>query len=998
MPQPVWITPAGSLGTIPENIFYQVTVEADGQGQDVFFRMIAGELPDGIQVTRNGIVEGTPKTRVQGTPTEVGRDVTSRFAIRAYTTKVVNGVIVVDRLADRTFEITVTGQDVPEFVTPAGLVASFYDGTEGRVEIEFTDTDPDQQVRVRLFNGQLPPGMVLDPVTGIIAGVIVPLTGPGGTAQAGYDRTQYDQFPYDFTTRSSSRSFQFTLEVTDGVDSNFRTFVIAVYSRDSMTADTTDFTADNTFITADVSPVRTPILLTPPGDLGRVRADNFYAFKFDGTDFDGDPIEYSITVGAGIGFDATGSGYDEFPFDRGAFSLPPGLTINPDTGWFYGYIPDQGATEQTYRFAIQVRKKNNPTVISDFYYFTITIIGQIDTEVTWLTAPDLGTVLNGSISTLYVAATNRGGRILQYRMQSGSDSRLPQGLTLQPTGHITGRVSFNTFALDGGTTTFDVNSRTREGIGETTFDQSFSFTVNAFSSETEQLGLEVSSFVITNAGSGYSSQPTVTISAPPATVNAIQATAGAVSFGPGGVITSIALGNPGRGYLTPPTVIITGGGGTGATAVASMIESDLTNAVSVFRRFTVRVDRYFNAPYQSLYVKCMPPYEDRALITDLVQNQDIIPVELVYRADDPNFGVAQNVTYVHAYGLNAASFDDYVSSLVINHYWKNITLGEIRTAQALDATGAVLYDVVYSEIIDDLVNNSGESVSKQVTLPFPVTLDDDTEVDTVYPNSLINMRDQVVDTVGQISPPLTPALPLWMTSKQADGSVLGFTPAWVIAYVNPGQGGRVAYNIRTQFTQALNSVDFKVDRYEIDRSMTWQWDVDVSDVVLAVTSITGDPLSQVVTVNFVPQPTAPFATNDRIQIQGTSNSRFNGWFNVDTCGLSQLTFRAATAGSSTGGRALGRPAWQEQTPAATTFDQVQQSSTVVTWFNNSGPIVTWRNNSGRIISWVTPPSGIGQEGTIFDGNSTRFITPTVRWVATDSFDKYLVFPRINILQ
>ena len=58
MPQPVWITPPGSLGTIPENIFYQVTVEADGQGQPVFFRVIAGELPDGIQVTRNGIGGG----------------------------------------------------------------------------------------------------------------------------------------------------------------------------------------------------------------------------------------------------------------------------------------------------------------------------------------------------------------------------------------------------------------------------------------------------------------------------------------------------------------------------------------------------------------------------------------------------------------------------------------------------------------------------------------------------------------------------------------------------------------------------------------------------------------------------------------------------------------------------------------------------------------------------------------------------------------------------
>ena len=51
-------------------------------------------------------------------------------------------------------------------------------------------------------------------------------------------------------------------------------------------------------------------------------------------------------------------------------SLPPGLVINPDTGWFYGYIPDQGATEQTYRFAVRVFKANQPAIISGFYFFT----------------------------------------------------------------------------------------------------------------------------------------------------------------------------------------------------------------------------------------------------------------------------------------------------------------------------------------------------------------------------------------------------------------------------------------------------------------------------------------------------------------------------------------------------------------------------------------------------------------------------------------------------
>jgi len=88
-----------------------------------------------------------------------------------------------------------------------------------------------------------------------------------------------------------------------------------------------------------------------------------------------------------------------------------------------------------------------------------------------------------------------------------------------------------------------------------------------------------------------------------------------------------------------------------------------------------------------------------------------------------------------------------------------------------------------------LVNAEGVSVSKQVTLPYPTEVAGQGTVTTVYPNSLINMRNQVIDTVGQISN----ILPLWMTCKQANGDVLGFTPAWVIAYAKPGCGNQIAY-------------------------------------------------------------------------------------------------------------------------------------------------------------------------------------------------------------
>jgi hypothetical protein len=909
MAQPQWITAAGSLGTIPEGIFYQVPINAVATDKDVFFKIIAGQLPTGIQITSSGVIEGVPRSilNIQGVPTEVAEDVISKFAIRAYTTKIIDGATVVDRFADRTFTITVTGQDSPDFVTPPGNVGTYYDGSPVDIQIEFTDRDPDEQIQIRVLTGELPPGLTLSN-TGLISGIIEPLTGVSGTAVAGYDRSPYAEFPFDFSTRSASKNYQFGLEISDGKQSDVRVFEIFVYSKDSMSADANDSTpvldsegniiawkdgllsADNTFITADVSPVRTPILLTPPGDLGRVRSDNFFAFKFNAVDFDGDPIEYEITVGAGIGFDAailpnTPGSYDFAGegFDRGTFSLPPGLTINPETGWFYGYIPDQGATESTYRFAVRVKKAQDPSVISDFYYFTVTIVGAVETDVVWLTNSDLGTINNGAASTLSVQAVNTGSRELAYRLASGSNSKLPQGLTLQPTGNITGRVSFNTFALDGGNTTFDVDSRTRNVTQPTTFDMVYQFTVNAFAPAAEQPGYQVSAISISNGGSGYTSTPTITLSAPPNTVDAVQATVGPITIS-NGVIVAIAVGNQGRGYITPPVVTITGGGGGGATATSQIRIVDIVNVVSVFKTFSLRVNRAFNKPYQGLYIKAMPPENDRALIGQLTQNQDIIPSSLVYRADDPNFGVSKSVVYDHAFGLNAAALEKYVESLDLNHYWKKLTLGKIEVAQARNAAGEVIYEAVYSRVVGEAVNNKGESVNKQVKLPYPVVNDRGETVNVVYPNSLVNMRDQVIDVVGQISP----LLPAWMTSKQQDGRVLGFTPAWVIAYVKPGQGDRVVYNIQQKFGDQLNLVDFKADRYEIDRRMTYAW----------------NPLD---------------------------NGTFDG-------------------------------IWEPAPPAATTFD-----------------------------------TRLNPMGTYFDGGSTTFITPANTYAVTDRFDKYVLFPKTNIL-
>ena len=61
MAYPVWITPAGDLGIIPENQYFDIQLDAyNPGGGSLTFTKISGQLPPGIQLTRTGELRGVP--------------------------------------------------------------------------------------------------------------------------------------------------------------------------------------------------------------------------------------------------------------------------------------------------------------------------------------------------------------------------------------------------------------------------------------------------------------------------------------------------------------------------------------------------------------------------------------------------------------------------------------------------------------------------------------------------------------------------------------------------------------------------------------------------------------------------------------------------------------------------------------------------------------------------------------------------------------------------
>jgi hypothetical protein len=73
---------------------------------------------------------------------------------------------------------------------------------------------------------------------------------------------------------------------------------------------------------------------------------------------------------------------------------------------------------------------------------------------------------------------------------------------------------------------------------------------------------------ITNKGSGYTTAPTVTISAPNQS-GGVQANATASLTSGANTVAFVSLSNAGSGYNASPTITFTGGGGSGATAVSA---------------------------------------------------------------------------------------------------------------------------------------------------------------------------------------------------------------------------------------------------------------------------------------------------------------------------------------------------------------------------------------------------------------------------------------------
>jgi hypothetical protein len=438
-----------------------------------------------------------------------------------------------------------------------------------------------------------------------------------------------------------------------------------------------------------------------------------------------------VSVGVTLGSLSTEGtvGFDSSIFDQGVLDLPTGLSLVEDSGWLIGTLPNQTVNQVEYEFRIVAQKASDPTYL-DTQLFTLTVLGDLNNRIDWVTLADLGTITTGKISDLFIYATSALGKTLFYELTADTYQRLPQGLTLTLGGFISGRVSFQVFSLDQGTTTLDGEA--------TTFDFTYTFTVTA---------------------------------------------------------------------------------------------RDLANTISADRTFTLTIRQFDKIPYENLYLKALPSADQRESFKTLVNDTTIFPLEKIYRHEDPWFGLASDIKTLFLAGLSPSALEKYTQVASTNHFTKRLTFGDIKTARALDQNFNVKYEVIYVEMQDANTNSFGQGPADTLDLinelDTPYYAADGTAYTTAYPNSVVNMGNVMV---GGISYQDKGVLPDWMTSRQANGRQLGFVRAVVLAYVKPGESDLVAYRLR-QRNFNFNSIDFTVDRYQLDNVYSTNYDLTANAFV-----------------------------------------------------------------------------------------------------------------------------------------------------------------------
>lgn len=817
----LWTQPTGySLGTIAERTITAINLPITSVDAVI---LIAGTLPAGLRLQNSAIV---------GTTLEVARTTQSRFVLRAR---------LGSDIQDRTYSITVTGPDAPVWITPAGVLpvgennALFIlDSVYVDYQLEATDTDLSAGDELEFFiangDGTLPPGITLTK-SGQLTGVIDPILALDTSAASGtYDANTYGGFPFDFGLRSAngfesfyydvefydyaiptksprklSRYYEFTVSVSDGDTITKRKFRIFVVGDDFLRADNTILQVGGGVFTSDGTYIRTPQWLTPR-DLGYRRANNY------------------VTLFLELYDPNTLTGYVAYTLrptndDATVSTLPPGCTLDSTSGEVAGRVPYQPAVTKEYKFTVRATRfgGNNETLAIKDKTFSVKILGEVDSVITWNTNNNLGSINANFISTLSVKATTTvPNAVLRYVLTAGA---LPNGLTLALDGEILGKV--RQFPINGllGLTTFDDRDFTLDA-NSTSIDRQFEFTVEA----RDQFGYSATTRTFTLSVTAASDLLYSNLYVKPF-LKPAQRTAYLALVGDPEIFTPASIYRPSDtqfGLQKQLQMLIYAGIETKTINhyVAATVKNHRRKRYKFgeIKTAVAKTPGTNDIVYEVLYVQMIDPQDDAskqvASRVQIKNNQTI-------RINQTDIETIDDVTQITVGGQTYRLLLDPSLAAAVGNIGTNLQIyansGTLVLNTGTGVLSVTLPDSTAFINVGTVVNTATDAFRFRSN--FSTIRVDSNILNVSRPNDIhryisntTNMRENL-SAVGETE---NEFLPLWMrTAQSGQTQALGYVMAVPLCYCQPGTSQGILTALKNSDFD-FKQIDFEIDRYIID--------------------------------------------------------------------------------------------------------------------------------------------------------------------------------------
>ena len=805
-----WVTPSGSLGTAPTNEFYSLRLQAQGPtGLPITYSFVSGELPDGMQlVSSTGYLQGVPTFL---NAVAVNQSQTYRFTVRA---SIVRNQV--QHIIDRSFSLAVTnvlGINIQPEAKATYNLGSYFDGTYYNQQLYVNNISSSVQVKYSVVNqdkNPLPSGLTLS-ADGVLSGFILPLALNGAYGPSKYSGVSITGEVVNAGSFVARQAYIIkTIGSTD-------------YSQCGSTGDARvgpntighEFIATNSGSGTGTAYYSNTAIITSsqefsygPYDFNSLNQNASYNFTvqaFDGANYD--IQEYVINV-----------------FSRSDFNIYSNVSVD-NTYLTVDSINQNIPILTTSDTVLPAGRQNS------YYAFKFNGIDLQDDTFTFSLANTEGTFDSGPFDPLERSDFNTGlaGSFDNYDPEGAGTNNLP-GLLLDPsTGWMYGKINAQTESLT--TTTFGVIVSKFIGNNTVTLSSTPRFFTLPVLGDINNIVQWITPANLGTIDNGIVSELSIqakSVVGKPLIYTLVDESGLSAAL-PQGLSLLTSGDISGRVsfevFMIDKTQTTFDGKLTTIDKIFNFTVKAETSdgTASSTRQFSLSVNIVDIEPYENLYLRAMPAYDQRQIYNSIISNTEIFDPAIIYRPTDPWFGIKKNIETLFLPGLTTETINDYQTAIEKNHWRKTYSFNGVKTAVVLDEFYKVKYEVVYIDINDPAENTGGNGAALELNLTNiidnPYIDENGIQYTIAYPNSDENMIKRLEAGIGYSD---QSSLPPWMTSNQLDPTdankfkiPLGFTKAVVLAYTVPGASKLVAYRLRAAGIN-FNSIEFTVDRYRVD--------------------------------------------------------------------------------------------------------------------------------------------------------------------------------------